>query len=154
MHPVAAQPLHDARRIVEHGEHDHRDVGTIRDHALTQLEAVHPGQVPVEDHEIRLGEEIDFLRNYVGIQQTLLQERLIPRQWAGIGIGVLGVALIVAPKLGPVDGVPLIEYEPAKMGATTSSPVAASTTGWSTTLCESASSRSVPTGAVMSFTTP
>jgi drug/metabolite transporter (DMT)-like permease len=38
----------------------------------------------------------------------LLHERLIPRQWAGIVIGVLGVGLIVAPKLGPVDGVPLI----------------------------------------------
>lgn len=36
----------------------------------------------------------------------LLHERLIPRQWAGIAIGVAGVALIVAPKLGPVDGVP------------------------------------------------
>jgi drug/metabolite transporter (DMT)-like permease len=38
----------------------------------------------------------------------LLHERLIPRQWAGIAIGVAGVALIVAPKLGPVDGVPPI----------------------------------------------
>ena len=36
----------------------------------------------------------------------LLHERLIPRQWAGIVVGVAGVALIVAPKLGPVDGVP------------------------------------------------
>lgn len=36
----------------------------------------------------------------------LLHERLIARQWAGIVVGVAGVALIVAPKLGPVDGVP------------------------------------------------
>ncbi len=37
----------------------------------------------------------------------LLRERLIPRQWAGIAVGVAGVALIVAPKVGPVGGVPL-----------------------------------------------
>lgn len=42
------------------------------------------------------------------LAMPLLHERLIPRQWAGIAIGVAGVALIVAPKLGPVDGVPLI----------------------------------------------
>lgn len=36
----------------------------------------------------------------------LLQERLIPRQWAGIAVGVAGVALIVAPKLQGVDAVP------------------------------------------------
>ena len=37
----------------------------------------------------------------------LLHERLIGRQWFGIGVGLLGVGLIVAPRLGPVDGVPL-----------------------------------------------
>lgn len=36
----------------------------------------------------------------------LLHERLIPRQWLGIGAGLLGVGLIVAPRVGPVDGVP------------------------------------------------
>jgi drug/metabolite transporter (DMT)-like permease len=38
----------------------------------------------------------------------LLGERLIARQWAGIGVGVLGVGLIVAPKLEGVGAVPLI----------------------------------------------
>ena len=38
----------------------------------------------------------------------LLHERLIPRQWAGIAIGVAGVALIVAPKVAAVDAVPLL----------------------------------------------
>ena len=37
----------------------------------------------------------------------LLHERLIARQWAGIAVGVAGVALIVAPKLRGVDAVPL-----------------------------------------------
>ena len=37
----------------------------------------------------------------------LLHERLNVRQWAGIGVGVLGVALIVSPKLGSVEGIPL-----------------------------------------------
>lgn len=37
----------------------------------------------------------------------LLHERLVARQWAGIAVGVVGIALIVAPKLGSVDGVPL-----------------------------------------------
>jgi drug/metabolite transporter (DMT)-like permease len=37
----------------------------------------------------------------------LLGERLIPRQWAGIFVGMAGMALIVAPKLGSVDGVPV-----------------------------------------------
>jgi drug/metabolite transporter (DMT)-like permease len=36
----------------------------------------------------------------------LLGERLIARQWLGIAVGVVGVALIVAPKVGTVDGVP------------------------------------------------
>jgi drug/metabolite transporter (DMT)-like permease len=38
----------------------------------------------------------------------LLGERLVPRQWIGIASGIAGIALIVAPKLGPVDGVPLV----------------------------------------------
>jgi drug/metabolite transporter (DMT)-like permease len=38
----------------------------------------------------------------------LLHERLILRQWIGIVVGILGIALIVWPKLGPVDAVPLI----------------------------------------------
>ena len=37
----------------------------------------------------------------------LLHERLNARQWSGIGVGVLGVALIVSPKLGSVEGIPL-----------------------------------------------
>jgi drug/metabolite transporter (DMT)-like permease len=37
----------------------------------------------------------------------LLHERLTARQWAGIAVGVMGVALIVSPKLGSVEGVPL-----------------------------------------------
>jgi drug/metabolite transporter (DMT)-like permease len=37
----------------------------------------------------------------------LLHERLTGRQWAGIAVGVLGVGLIVAPKLGSVEGIPL-----------------------------------------------
>jgi drug/metabolite transporter (DMT)-like permease len=37
----------------------------------------------------------------------LLGERLNARQWTGIAVGVAGVALIVAPKLGSVGGVPL-----------------------------------------------
>jgi drug/metabolite transporter (DMT)-like permease len=37
----------------------------------------------------------------------LLHERLNMRQWIGIAVGVLGVALIVAPKLGSVEGMPL-----------------------------------------------
>ena len=37
----------------------------------------------------------------------LLHERLNARQWAGIAIGVIGVALIVSPKLGSVEGIPL-----------------------------------------------
>ena len=37
----------------------------------------------------------------------LLHERLDARQWAGIAVGVLGVALIVSPKLGSVEGIPL-----------------------------------------------
>jgi len=38
----------------------------------------------------------------------LLHERLDARQWGGIAIGVAGVAMIVAPKLGRIDGVPLL----------------------------------------------
>jgi drug/metabolite transporter (DMT)-like permease len=37
----------------------------------------------------------------------LLHERLNARQWLGIAIGVAGVALIVSPKLGSVDAIPL-----------------------------------------------
>jgi drug/metabolite transporter (DMT)-like permease len=37
----------------------------------------------------------------------LLHERLVARQWVGIAIGVAGVALIVAPKMGTVEGIPL-----------------------------------------------
>jgi drug/metabolite transporter (DMT)-like permease len=38
----------------------------------------------------------------------MLGERLNARQWAGIVVGVAGVALIVAPKLGHAGGVPLL----------------------------------------------
>ena len=37
----------------------------------------------------------------------LLHERLIARQWLGIAIGVAGVGLILAPKMGGAEGVPL-----------------------------------------------
>lgn len=37
----------------------------------------------------------------------LLHERLAARQWLGIAVGVAGVALIVLPKLGSVEGVPV-----------------------------------------------
>jgi drug/metabolite transporter (DMT)-like permease len=37
----------------------------------------------------------------------LLHERLVPRQWLGIAVGVVGVGLILAPRMGSVDGVPL-----------------------------------------------
>ena len=42
------------------------------------------------------------------LARPLLGERLIARQWAGIAVGVIGVALIVLPKVGRVDGVPLL----------------------------------------------
>lgn len=38
----------------------------------------------------------------------LLHERLNPRQWTGIAVGVLGVALIVVPRVEGVDGVPML----------------------------------------------
>ena len=38
----------------------------------------------------------------------LLHERLVARQWTGIAVGVVGVGLIVAPKLGTAEGVPLL----------------------------------------------
>jgi drug/metabolite transporter (DMT)-like permease len=37
----------------------------------------------------------------------LLHERLVARQWTGIAVGLGGVALIVAPRMGSVEGVPL-----------------------------------------------
>ena len=37
----------------------------------------------------------------------LLHERVTARQWLGIGVGVAGVALIVAPKIGGIAGIPL-----------------------------------------------
>ena len=49
----------------------------------------------------------------------LLGERLIARQWIGIAVGVAGVALIVAPKVGTVDGVPWLALFVA-LGATLS----------------------------------
>ena len=49
----------------------------------------------------------------------LLGERLIPRQWLGIFVGMAGMALIVAPKLGRVDGVPVAPLLVA-LGATLS----------------------------------
>lgn len=38
----------------------------------------------------------------------LLHERLVARQWAGIAVGFVGVALIVAPKMQGVAAVPLV----------------------------------------------
>ena len=49
----------------------------------------------------------------------LLHERLVGRQWAGIAVGVVGVALIVAPKLGSIEGLPLHALA-AALGATLS----------------------------------
>jgi drug/metabolite transporter (DMT)-like permease len=49
----------------------------------------------------------------------VLGERLIARQWAGIAIGIAGVALIVAPRLGHVDRVSLAALAVA-LGATAS----------------------------------
>lgn len=37
----------------------------------------------------------------------LLGERLSPRQWSAIGVGLAGIALVVAPKAAPVEGAPL-----------------------------------------------
>lgn len=37
----------------------------------------------------------------------LLHERLVARQWLGIAVGVVGVGLVLAPKMGSVEGVPL-----------------------------------------------
>lgn len=37
----------------------------------------------------------------------LLHERLLPRQWVGIAIGVVGVALILEPRIASATGVPL-----------------------------------------------
>ena len=37
----------------------------------------------------------------------LLHERLVARQWAGIAIGVVGVGLILAPKMDGADAVPM-----------------------------------------------
>ena len=37
----------------------------------------------------------------------LLHERLIARQWLGIAIGVVGVGLILAPKMAGAEGVPM-----------------------------------------------
>jgi drug/metabolite transporter (DMT)-like permease len=36
----------------------------------------------------------------------VLGERVSPRRWAGIGLGLLGAALVVVPKLGSLDGFP------------------------------------------------
>jgi drug/metabolite transporter (DMT)-like permease len=41
------------------------------------------------------------------LAMPLLHERLVARQWLGIAVGVVGVGLIVAPKMGGVEGVPL-----------------------------------------------
>ncbi|QJR12749.1 hypothetical protein DSM104443_03842 [Usitatibacter rugosus] len=38
----------------------------------------------------------------------LLHERLLPRQWVGIAIGVVGVALILEPRLAAGAGVPIL----------------------------------------------
>ena len=46
----------------------------------------------------------------------LLHERLVARQWLGIAVGVIGVALIVAPKMGSVEGVPLHALAVALLG--------------------------------------
>jgi drug/metabolite transporter (DMT)-like permease len=46
----------------------------------------------------------------------LLHERVVARQWLGIAVGVAGVALIVSPKLGGVDAVPLHALAAALLG--------------------------------------
>ena len=42
------------------------------------------------------------------LARPLLGERLLPRQWCGIAVGMVGIAMIVAPKVGSVEGVPLV----------------------------------------------
>ncbi len=37
----------------------------------------------------------------------LLHERLVPRQWLGIAVGIVGVGLILEPRLASAQGVPL-----------------------------------------------
>jgi drug/metabolite transporter (DMT)-like permease len=46
----------------------------------------------------------------------LLHERLVARQWTGIAVGLGGVALIVAPRMGSVEGVPLHALAAALLG--------------------------------------
>ena len=49
----------------------------------------------------------------------LLGERLVARQWGGIFVGLAGMAMIVAPKVGSVEGVPHYALA-AALGATLS----------------------------------
>jgi drug/metabolite transporter (DMT)-like permease len=61
---------------------------------------------------ISLGVEAGVSALIVGLQPlltaalagTLLGERVAPRQWAGLGLGLLGVALVLARKLGQGPG--------------------------------------------------
>ena len=53
------------------------------------------------------------------LAMPLLGERLFARQWTGIAVGMLGMAMIVAPKVGSVEGVPLPALAVA-LGATLS----------------------------------
>lgn len=61
---------------------------------------------------ISLGVEAGVSALIVGLQPLLtaafagilLGERVAPRQWAGLGLGLLGVALVLAPKLGRGPG--------------------------------------------------
>ena len=53
------------------------------------------------------------------LAMPLLGERLIGRQWTGIAVGFAGMAMIVAPKVGSVEGVPIAPLAVA-LGATLS----------------------------------
>jgi drug/metabolite transporter (DMT)-like permease len=53
------------------------------------------------------------------LAMPLLGERLIGRQWTGIAVGMAGMAMIVAPKVESVEGVPLLALA-AALGATAS----------------------------------
>jgi drug/metabolite transporter (DMT)-like permease len=52
-----------------------------------------------------------------GLAIPLLHERVTPRQWTGILVGLVGVGLVVAPALGAVKAVPIAPLL-ASLGAT------------------------------------
>jgi len=77
---------------------------------------------------ISLGVEAGVSALIVGLQPlltaalagALLGERVAPRQWAGLGLGLFGVALVLAPKLGrgPGDALGALACVAALLGIT------------------------------------